>query len=68
MKREITLDEWMKIRPGLEQYDYYQTCTPFASFSMAGETHIWYKTKTEPRIDYETVGGNGYMVIYEYSE
>lgn len=64
MKRKLSMDEWASIK-SLVQVDYYQTCPPFASFSMAGETH---KVYTDGTNTYEAVEGNGFCVYYVFED
>lgn len=65
MRIQVTIDDWIKVQNNLKQIDYWQECPPFASFSMAGETHTLY---TDSESTYETVNGNGFGVYYKYDK
>lgn len=63
MKTQISINDWMEIQGALKKIDYWQECPPFASFSMAGETHTVY---TDGKYTYKSVSGNGFCTYYKY--
>lgn len=63
--RKISVDEWIKIQNNLKQIDYWQECPPFASFSLAGETHTLY---TDGEHSYKSVSVNGAVSFYTSKE
>jgi len=67
MKADITMEDWQWLQDQLEQVDYWQECPPFASFSMAGETHRLYLHR-ETQETYYSVSGNGFCCYYRYTD